>query len=459
MGLFDLFFGKKRKALEGIPGPKPRFPLGNALLFLKGSFEGKQAWEVLDGLGQEYGKLVQLWLGPSPALLLNDPEYIEQVLASEMDNFYKKSPVTALIPVTTDLSPFVLNGAEWAKRRTGSPLSQDWFAAWLASRFDLVRDYALKRADELAGHSGLDLWKWSSRLTFDIFSMALVGKELGDQAYKDFMCMGDTGSRRIKSLIPIPPFPLSPLFYSARSRWRKLFLNLVVETKKQPDPKATDLINTVLVQQPQIDEKHLSIIVYNVYFGGAYSAASGIGTNLYLMSRHPKEAQPTYDQLRGKLDSRWTYEDMKATSELEYSLMESLRLLTPVPLYTRNSLKDKNVPFAGHQLPKNLTVFISNWLFHRSESYWKDALKYLPQRWANGGLDRNPIGSSYFFPFGRGPRMCLGRPFALFIMRTTLAVFHARLQAVTEGEYKQGFYFGVMIPEKVTIGFEKAPKG
>ncbi|HSG69669.1 MAG TPA: cytochrome P450, partial [Planctomycetaceae bacterium] len=101
--LFSLIFKRRVQAMQGIPGPKPRFPVGNVLEFLGGDWP----WEVCARLGKDYGGISLLWLFNKPAIVLNDPDLIEEVLCSKMEDYYKDLPCTALRPVITSKSLFI----------------------------------------------------------------------------------------------------------------------------------------------------------------------------------------------------------------------------------------------------------------------------------------------------------------------------------------------------------------
>ena len=113
-GLFRLVFHSRMKPFEGIPGPKPVFPLGNAL-----DFQGKadRPWEVLADYGRQYGGMCVMWEGWNPVVILNDPALITDVMIDNRLSYYKDNPCPQLLPVLTDSSPNINNGEEWAKKR------------------------------------------------------------------------------------------------------------------------------------------------------------------------------------------------------------------------------------------------------------------------------------------------------------------------------------------------------
>ena len=121
MGLFNLLHRRKAKAFAGIPGPVPSFPMGNAAAFLD---KTRQPWEVCSDFAHEFGGVPLVWMAGQPALILNDPDMIGEVLESNWINFYKDTPCKALAPVITRGSLFITNyGKGWSKARGENPFT------------------------------------------------------------------------------------------------------------------------------------------------------------------------------------------------------------------------------------------------------------------------------------------------------------------------------------------------
>ena len=112
-------------------------------------------------------------------------------------------------------------------------------------------------------------------------------------------------------------------------------------------------------------------------------------------------------------------------------------------------------------MPPNTLLFISNWFLHHDPSHWNEPERFDPSRWENGGAERDPYGSGWFFPFGRGPRTCVGQPFALFAMKLTLAeiLTDSRLDLDLSLPYQQDFFFGVMTPKGIEGRFRPVGGG
>ena len=223
LSLFRLVHRSTMKALEGLPGPAPWFPFGNAL-----DFVGKRPWEVCSGYAREYGGVTLIWLAGRPALVLNDPKLIGEVLDARADDFPIDSPRTPLPPFITD------NLADW----------REWTASQVAPLREMLRE-GIRLLKDLP--EPVDVAQTVQHLGFDAFSVAFWGHVLGADVYEWFLTLSNAGDRRTK-LGRSPPFlpPLNPWFYAARRKWVALFSSLMEKAKSSEEPPRSDLLSVLL---------------------------------------------------------------------------------------------------------------------------------------------------------------------------------------------------------------------
>ena len=457
MGLFRLLFTRKMRSFEGIPGPEPRFPLGNAGDFIRTS----TPWELCAEYGQEYGGLTLIWLLHKPALVLNDPKLIGQVLDSDWTDYYKDNPVNALRPVITSGSLFITNrGRGWEQARQDHPLNRVDTDDWLAKQFRPTGDIVANRIVEWAATGRpVDLYDEMQRLCFDGFSQPFFGRTFDRGRYDDFQTLARTGDRRIRwsARLPFLPPPLSLWFYPARRRWYGSFTSLVREARANPKSHGNDLLSLEVRSQSPLSDEALAEALASVYFGGGFSAASTINTALYLLARHPEEHQQLVTALRDELGSAPAdYQKLMSCRPLDFVVREAMRFYPAVPLYFRNSSRERPVQLGEHTIPPDTLLFISNWFLHKHSPHWDDAHEFRPSRWDQGVAESHPIGSDFFFPFGRGPRMCIGAPFAQMFIRLALAtiLLDSEVELDPNQDYVQNFFFGVMMPKGLQATFQ-----
>ena len=292
---------------------------------------------------REYGGVTLIWILGRPALVLNDPELIGEVLDTRAGDFYKKSPCDALRPVVAD-DPFITNGADWAFKRANHPFSLDQLDPWLTSQVPPLRQSigtSLTRLIRQSEQSPVDLTQSLLRLSFDAFAVAVWGRLLEDRAYDWFLQMGRTGDRRMKLDLMLPCLPpVGPGFRSASRSWFGLFDQLIAQATGDPArPAAGDLLSVWLRHGTKLPAASFRNAMANIFFGGVFSVASVLATSLYLLAQNPAASarlQSEMDDL-ARRSTEADREALEACGYLDAVLRESMRSYPPVPLYFRNS--------------------------------------------------------------------------------------------------------------------------
>ncbi|ATB36881.1 hypothetical protein CYFUS_002296 [Cystobacter fuscus] len=440
------------KAFAGIPGPAPSLPLGNAQDFI-----GRLPWEVCARYAERHGGMLVVWLLGAPTIILTDPELIWQVLEGDFDSYYKTSPRKQFLPIITDASEFIANGAEWKKKRETDPAHNAIGPRGYEIDAHAVREALTQKVRALVeatrGEPLEDVVPVIARLAFDALSIQAVGRLLEDEIFDTFQTLTKVGTDRINLPVPLP-FALAGA--RARERWQARFESLVREIRQSPGAGRSVLHATLRVGT-QLDERALATQIGNIYFGGMTSITSSVIHTLYLLTRHPDVRARVVAEVRElatrELDP--ALEVFESYPEFNRVVLESLRVLPPVPIYSRCSSPDRQVSLGGHVLPPNTDLLLTCWPLHRSARHWKDPERFEPDRWKGNTLAENPLGSGYFFPFGRGRRACAGSALGLLNIKMLLvSLLTASLPEVgAHQEYRGKLFFGAMHPKGMRVRF------
>lgn len=311
----------------------------------------------------------------------------------------------------------------------------------------------LAQLEERSLDAPIDLYRDVQEWAFDAFSQAFWGRVLEHQFYAWFRTLADMGSKRINSKLPKWIPPLNPLFYRHRFSWYRE-LGAEVAKARTSHEHGEDLLRFSIRNGCPLDDESLTEAVATNFFGGVFSCSSTVITALYLLAQHPQERDRLVDALQS-LPPDLPHDAVENCEPLNFVVREAMRFYPAVPLYFRNSSAQREVKLGPHTLPKDTLILISNCWLHRKSPHWEQPERFRPERWANGVAEENPIGSGHFFPFGRGPRMCIGFPFAMFFIRQALAAIYrtATVDLDPAQEYQQDFYFGVMLPKGLKARF------
>jgi cytochrome P450 len=290
-------------------------------------------------------------------------------------------------------------------------------------------------------------------MVYDVYNQCVVGQQLYDKDYQHFYTTSNMATKRMQLpkwlLFP----PLNSRFWYARYYHFGAFEKIVAETKRYLYTDAKDLLHEYLRKPPDVSDKQVAMYLGNIHAGGVFPAATALVNTLYLLNRYPKIAgKQIADELYAEV--RGAGSDKSALWQgplLEHVLLESMRFLPPVPMFFRNVLKTKSTQLGKYTLPPNTKVIVVIQGVHRSSKYWKDPDHFDPSRWEEETIDAKYFDSDHYFPFGRGPRACVGAPLAMFCMKVMLASILSKVNVSVDLHlpYRQFNHCGVAEPKGI----------
>jgi cytochrome P450 len=146
-----------------------------------------------------------------------------------------------------------------------------------------------------------------------------------------------------------------------------------------------------------------------IFLAGHETTANALTWTWFLLSNHPEVERRLHQELDEVLGSRTPgFSDVAQLRYTEMVLSESMRLYPPAWAIGRLSTVDCEI--GGYFVPKRSLVLMSQYVMHRDERYYKNPLAFDPERWRPEVRDTRPPFS--YFPFGGGPRRCIGEGFA-----------------------------------------------
>jgi cytochrome P450 len=159
----------------------------------------------------------------------------------------------------------------------------------------------------------------------------------------------------------------------------------------------------------------------------------------YLLSEHPDAERRLHEEVDAVLDG--DRPGMAHVRELEYTeraIQEAMRLYPPV--YTILRTPTRRFEVDGYTVPPGSTVMLPQWAVHRSPRHWDDPEAFDPDRWTpERSRERHRFA---YFPFGGGPRHCIGKH---------LAILEAQLIVATVASRYRLAYVGESPPDRLTL--------
>jgi cytochrome P450 len=404
------------------PGPKGLPVLGIVFTFLRNPLA------TLESLAREYGDIVRIPIATQSRILLNHPDLIEQVAVIQQNKFHKSTITKAVVGRLLGQGLLISEGEFWRRqRRLAQPAFQ---RSRINSYAGTMVECTETRAALWKDGDVRDIAQEMMSLTLDIAVRTLFGTRLPGESEKVGDALGFLmrySIRKSRSPIKVPESWPTP--NNKRARRETAFLDSMVygiinERRAEAMPQAHNDLLAMLMSAMDEDGSQMTPLqlrdeAMTLFLAGHETTAITLAWAWYLLSLNPaarkRMQQELYDVLGGRAPDAG---DMARLPYLLGVVNEVLRLYPAAYLVARTSIAPFSI--AGYEFPTDTTVLMSQWVMHRDPRYFEEPLEFRPERWLDGLEDRLPRGA--YFPFGDGPRRCIGQNFALMELALATAV-------------------------------------
>lgn len=409
-------------------GPRFRTPLGFLAAFRRDPLALLTDWHRI------YGDVVQIRFTPWRSLFLVHPDHIRHVLQENHRNYSKGIVFQKLKRIGGEGLVFS-DGALWKRQRQ---LIQPAFhrerIAGLGGMMVESTDAMLEHWERhAAGGATLDVAEEMSTLTLDIVSQALFGTDLGAGKAEFTGAVSEAmvyANYLMNHLIPLPLFVPT----AANRRGRRAIARLdrivwsIIAQRRRGGGERADLLGMLISArdadtQQAMDDKQLRDEMITFLVAGHETTAVTLSWTWYLLARHPHVEQRLRSELDRVLGNRPAA--MEDLAELTYTRMvleESMRLYPPAWATSREAIGADVI--AGVPVAPRMMVTVSPYVTHRHPAFWEDPETFDPDRFSP---ERSAGRPEYaYFPFGGGPRGCVGRQFAMMEAQLILATVARR---------------------------------
>jgi cytochrome P450 len=410
--LFIIFeFKKQMSVIDSSklpPGPKTKIPLGHLFSYRRDSIG------FLKKIAKEYGDIVHFKMGPIRVVLVNHPDYIKEVLSIGHRNFIKGRP----LEMAKELVGEGLLTSEGDYHKHQSRMIQPAFHR------NMIESYVPAVIDCVTKMMG----KWKDGMRTDIkdemttLSIAIAGKALFnadvEKEAPEIMKALDTATG-LFGRISLPysewllkvPVPGTVRFNKAKARLDETVQRMINE-RRQNKMDNGDLLSLLLRStgdEGGMSEQQVRDEAITFFLTAFDTTSTSLTWAWYLLSQNPEAESRLHSELDSVLGGRLpTADDIH---NLKYTRMvfgESLRLYPPSYVIPRQALED--FPLGKYIIPRGSIILVSPYLVHHDPRFHPNPEKFDPCEWENHSQG---LSSKYeYFPFSRGPRSCIGEPFA-----------------------------------------------
>jgi len=393
-------------------GPKGLPISGNVLAFRRDTLK------FIRDAAKEYGDVVHFRFGPKRHVyMLNNPDMIKEVLVTKQAHFRKAKGLQVARAVVGD-GILTSEGKKHIRQRR---LMQPAFHRdRIAGYGDAMVRQGVELMEDWKDGEVRDIHQDMMKVTLAIITETMFGKTVKEGADKIGHAI-DVGlkyvSTKATSFIDIPlsvPTRSNREFVESSEVLDKTIYGLIEERRKSTG-NHTDLLAMLLAARDEDDgqgmtDEQVRDEVMTIFVAGHETTANTMSWIFYLLATHPEVEQKLHDELKSVLGGRLpTVADIPNLTYVNLIISETLRLYPAA--WTINREVVEPVEIGGHTYEPGDTLMMSQYVMHRQEKYFDDPDEFRPERFAGDLLKRIPAYA--YFPFGGGPRVCIGNNFAL----------------------------------------------
>jgi cytochrome P450 len=362
-----------------------------------------------------FGDVVRIRVPRSDAYLLNHPDLVQGALVSDHRAFHKGPTIQAAKML---LGSSLLTSEEEVHHRQRRLIQPMFHHERIASYGDAMVRHAERSERHWTDGATVDIQAEMSALTLAVVGETLFGTDVDEarsatvrRAMTDTLGMFDRVYSPLFRLLVRLPSPTMRRYHRLESDLNRVIGEMIAE-RRATGVTGNDLLSLLLraredgtgMADEQVRDEALTL-----FLAGHETTAIALTWIWWLLSGNPDAEQRLHNELDEVLGSRApTVADLPNLPYTQAVVSESLRLRPPVWAMGRTAVAEHRAN--GHTIAPGSIVVIAPWLLHHDERWWPEPSTFRPERWLDGEQERRPRYA--FLPFGGGPRVCIGEPFA-----------------------------------------------
>jgi cytochrome P450 len=412
------------------PPRSPGMPLLGNLLQAR-----KEPLRFALDLTHRIGDVIRFRIGFYTGYLLNHPDYFHQVLKTNHHNYSKDNYNYRKLKPVLGEGLITADGDLWFRHRR---LVQPAFHSKKIDQFYSIITNAtgemLKRWEDNALHQKpLPIDHEMMEVTLRIVTGSLFSTDIHSSVNiisKAFTILNEGISYRFKTAFVPPlwiPTPRNRKYRKARAQLDQIVFDIIGKRRSEKE-LGHDLLDMLMSARDEsagsvLTDREIRDEVMTLMLAGHETTANLLTWTCYLLSQNPDSMDKLEAELKEVLGNRDP--EVKDIPKLKYArnvLEESLRLYPPVWIISRKAIHSDNI--GGYHIPAGATVTLCSYTLHRHPGFWKDPEKFDPSRFSSN--ENGELSTRAYFPFGGGPRSCIGKDFAMMEAHVIMAMIFRR---------------------------------
>ncbi|MCL9812105.1 cytochrome P450 [Natranaeroarchaeum aerophilus] len=407
--------GSSPRPFADIPGPEGDPLLGNTAEFVDDQLG------FYTRVARTHGPIARYSIGRYEFLQVSDPEYVQQVLVRNNQAYTKGERFQSTLRPALGNGLLTSEGSFWRSQRHAV---EPAFHPDALQGFGDVMVEATERlcAEWTAGHQR-DIHDDMMSLTVEIAAEALFDIDIRDEeeAIADALeTVMDRATKRIRRPIDIPdwaPTPGNRRFDRAMDDLHAV-ADRIIDQHEEGTGNGIDVVSLLQSKDDPPSREQIRDEVVTILLAGHETTALALTYTLHLLSENPRQRAALQAELDDVLGGdRPTVADLPDLPYTEQVVKEGMRIYPPVYDLIREAAEPDVI--GGYRIPEGTSVTFQQWVLHRDPRLYDDPLEFRPGRWTDG-FERE-LSAFAYFPFGGGPRRCIGDRFAMMEARLVLA--------------------------------------
>ena len=388
---------------------------------------------------EKLGDTFELNIGPGKSVIFSRDAGFAQYALQKNQRNYKKSTIQ-----TVDLAKYVgkglltSEGEHWKKQR--KLIQPAFHKKQLIQLLDTIQAAILTEIGKIESEGPMDIFPIFNDLAFQTVVKSLFSSAVGESEISRLQYITEAAQKMLVKELRQPYlgwwFQLggSIKHHVGLTQEAREILKSLVAKRKKSGVREDDLLDMLLDARYEdgtgMKEEQLIDEILILFTAGHETTSNALTFTTELLARNPEAQDKIADEVaKASQETTGLFEFIQACPFTKNVLEESMRLYPPAYFIDRVNIEDDE--FNGMFIPKGSNLLFSMHEIHRHPDLWEDPDSFIPERFSDANAQKH---SSYYFPFGAGPRMCIGNNFAMYEMILAIASLIKKYKITPERE-------------------------
>ncbi len=409
----------------------------------------------------QFGDSFSLKIGLSKYIILSrDNEVAQYILQKNQKNYHKSKFQSVYLSKYLGKGLLTVDGDFWLKQRR---LIQPAFHKQKMNQLvENMNETIASELKDLVEENPIDLFPVMSQLAFNVVAKSLFQLSISDEKLNQIKFIIEEVQNFLIKEIRLPH---KAWWFSVSGQVKKhlelaeennSIIQEIIEERMSSKEEINDLLNMLLETRYEDTGEGMTVSqlvdeIKVLFIAGHETTANALTFTLHLLGRNPEIQQRVFEEIIA-IESQ-TNDLVEQLQKMTYTnavLNESMRLYPPAWITDRQNVTDDIL--AGFHIKKETLIGVSFYELHRNPKYWENPDEFNPERFLG---EQKKLSMQCFYPFGAGPRMCIGAGFAIYEMCLTIAQIVKKYQIKSSTDTVQFNPLITLKPVGVEVSFSK----